>query len=71
MVDWMYHSKGEGIDKGPHNLDVERWVKGLEFSKTQVVVLDLVSNLLLSTPSSSSKYIVWIDNLFTSVKLLS
>jgi len=71
VVDWMYHSKGEGIDKGPHNLDVERWVKGLGFSKTQAVVLDLVSRLLHTTPSSSSRFIVWLDNLFTSVKLLS
>jgi len=34
VVDWMYYSKGEGINKGPYNLDVERWVKGLGFLKT-------------------------------------
>jgi len=69
----MYHAKGEGIDKGPFELDIEYWCIKLGFSKTQAVVLELVSELLEATPSTSStsEYIVWMDNLFTSVKLLT
>ena len=73
VVNWMYHAKGEGIDKGPFELDIEYWCIKLGFSKTQAVVLELVSELLEATPSTSStsEYIVWMDNLFTSVKLLT
>jgi len=66
----MYYAKGD--NRGPWDLDVEYWVKELGFSKTQAVVLDLISELKARTPGGGDEdYIIWLDNLFISVKLLS
>ena len=67
----MFHAKG--AKKGLYNLD-KVYIKEEGFSKTQVVVLNLLlqrddlTNKLLYPPN---KHIVWLNNLFTSVKLLS
>jgi hypothetical protein len=69
VLDWIYHAKGEG--NGPWDIDLDRWVKGLGFSKTQAVVLDLIEELITKAPQGGKDFIIWMDNLFTSVKLLS
>jgi hypothetical protein len=49
----------------------EYWTKEKGFSKTQAVVLDLLLQELDGKRYfDKHKYIVWLDNLFTSVKLL-
>ena len=67
----MFHAKGN--KKGPYNLD-KVYIKEEGFSKTQVVVL----NLLLQRDDFTdkplyppNKHMVWLNNLFTSIKLLS
>ena len=66
----MYHAKGK--KKGPFELD-EYWWKEEGFTKTELVVL----NLLMQVDKNSkerlyppNKHIVWLDNLFTSIRLL-
>ena len=66
----MWHAKGN--TKGPVNLDQSFIEEG--FSKTQAVVL----NLLLQNDAKTNKrlyppnkHVVWLDNLFTSIKLLT
>jgi len=71
ILDWLWHARGDKA--GPVDLD-ETFTKEEGFSKTQAVVLDLLtqrdaeSNEPLYPPG---KHIVWLDNLFTSVKLLT
>jgi len=49
----------------------EYWIKDKGFSKTQAVVLDLLLQELNSKQYfNKNKHIVWLDNLFISVKLL-
>jgi hypothetical protein len=68
VLDWLWHAKGN--QKGPVDLDTSFLDEG--FTKTQAVVLDLltqrnpVTNAVLYPPG---KHVVWLDNLFTSVKL--
>ena len=68
VLDWLWHAKGD--NKGPVDLDKSFLKEG--FSKTQAVVLDLltqrnpVTNEALYPPH---KHVVWLDNLFSSVKL--
>ena len=67
----MFHAKGD--KKGLYDLD-EVYVKEEGFSKTQVVVLNLLlqrDNLTNKPLYPLNKHIVWLNNLFTSVKLLS
>lgn len=70
VLDLLFHSKGLG--KGPYDLDMS-FVKTDNFSKTEAVVLDL---LLQEDADSRTRlyppheHIVWLDNLFTSVRLL-
>lgn len=65
VLDWIYHAKG---DEGPIDLDNYWWGKEhLGFSKTQAVVLDLVTH---NGISREMKHTVWLDNLFTSARLL-
>ena len=59
----MWHAKGD--KKGPVDLD-DFFVKD-DFSKTQAVVLDLLGQQGMS---NASKHMVWLDNLFTSARLL-
>jgi len=67
----MFHAKGN--KKGLYNLD-KVYIKEEGFSKTQAVVLDLLlqrDNLTNEPLYPPNKHIVWLNNLFTSVKLLS
>ena len=63
VLDWLYHGKGT---LGPIDLD-PHWTKFLGFLKTQAVVLDLVNQEGINR---LFKYIIWMDNLFTSARLL-
>ena len=71
ILDWLWHARGDKA--GPIDLD-ETFTEEEGFSKTQAVVLDLLtqrdaeSNEPLYPPG---KHVVWLDNLFTSVKLLT
>ena len=65
LLDWMSHAKGEKY--GPVDLD-EFWTDEEGFSKTQAVVLDL---LWQEGVSNANQHIVWLDNLFTSARLLA
>ena len=67
----MFHAKGD--KKGPYDLD-EVYTKEEGFSKMQVVVLDLLlqrDDLTNEPLYPLNKHIMWLDNLFISVKLLS
>ena len=64
-MDWLFHAKGDKY--GPVDLD-DHWIKIEGFSKTQVVVLDLMTQQGIS---DLNKHVVWLDNLFTSARLLS
>lgn len=71
ILDWLFHAKGD--KKGPIDLDTY-WTKEEHFSKTQAVVLDLLMQEDEVTGQryiQPNKHIVWLDNLFISVKLLS
>ena len=65
VMDWLFHAKGD--KQGPIDLD-EFWIKDLGFSKTQAVVLDLLKQQDIA---DCNKHIVWLDNLFTSARLLT
>jgi len=71
ILNWLWHARGNKA--GPVDLD-ETFTKEEGFSKTQAVVLDLLtqrdpeSNKPLYPPG---KHVIWLDNLFTSVKLLT
>ena len=65
ILDWMWHAKGEKY--GPYDLD-DFWTEDLGFSKTQAVVFDLVKQQGIS---DKAMHIIWMDNLFTSAKLLA
>ena len=68
ILDWLWDAKGD--KKGPVDLD-EYWTKDKGFSRTQAVVLDLLLQELDGKRYfDKNKHIVWLDNLFTSVKLL-
>ena len=67
----MFYAKGD--KKGLYNLD-EVYIKEEGFSKTQVVVLNLLlqrDDLTNEPLYPPNKYIMWLNNLFISVKLLS
>ena len=65
VLDWLYHCKGD--NKGPVDLN-DYFTKELGFSKTQAVVLDLLSQHGIA---DQFQHIIWLDNLFTSVRLLT
>ena len=68
ILDWLQYIKGN--KKGPINLDKYQ-IKDKGFSKTQVVVLDLLLQELNSKRYfNKNKHIIQLDNLFISVKLL-
>ena len=70
ILDWLWHAKG---NKGPVDLD-QSFVQDEGFSKTQAVVLDLLLQRDENTKERlypPGKHVVWLDNLFTSVKLLT
>jgi hypothetical protein len=70
VLDFIWHAKGD--KKGPVNLNQSFIEEG--FLKTQAVVLNFLMQL---HPESAKrlypprKHIVWLDNLFISVKLLT
>ena len=64
ILDWLYHAKGDQLR--PVDLD-DFWTDELKFSKTQAVVLDLVTQEGIS---NNFQHVIWLDNLFTSARLL-
>lgn len=70
VLDQIWHAKGE--NKGPVDLDTS-FTQDEGFLKTQAVVLDFVTQRHELTEERlypPGKYVVQLDNLFTSVKLL-
>ena len=67
ILDWLYHAKGSNKNDGPQDL-CDFWTKHLGFNQTQAVVLDLVTQDDIAKDHS---HIIWLDNLFTSARLLS
>ena len=65
VMNWLFHAKGD--KNGPVDLN-EFWIKEEGFSKTQAVVLDLLTQQGIC---EDNKHIVWLDNLFTSARLLT
>ena len=59
---WFWYKKGDGPQK------ISRIPKALERNKITVVILALLNTLPQASPSS---YSVILDNLFTSIKLLT
>src|ERR1700722_2520757 len=71
VLDWLWHAKGN--KKGPVDLDTT-FTEKEGFSKTQAVVLDLLTQRNPDTNEplySPGRHVVWLDNLFTSAKLLA
>ena len=67
VLDWLYHAKGSKKADGPQDLD-DYWTKDLGFNQTQAVVLDLVTQ---DGIAKNHSHLIWLDNLFTSARLLS
>ena len=70
ILDFIQHTKGN--KKGLVNLDQSFTEEG--FLKTQAVVLDLLLQKDTETDERlypPNKHVVWLDNLFISVKLLT
>src|SRR5271156_5859699 len=65
VLDLLWHVRGDGKDQGPQGLRTTWKEQG--FSKTQAVVLELMTRM----SNGGKGHTVWIDNLFTSSKLLS
>jgi hypothetical protein len=65
VLDLLWHVRGDGKDQGPQGLRTTWKEQG--FSKTQAVVLELMTRM----PNGGKGHTVWLDNLFTSSKLLS
>jgi Transposase IS4 len=65
VFDLLWHVKDDKKDQGPQELR-ETWEEQ-GFSKTQAVVLELMTRL----PNGGKGHSVHLDNLFTSSKLLS
>ena len=70
VLNWLFYLKGLG--KGPYNLDMS-FIKIDKILKTKTVVLNLLLQEDINTKTRlypPYKYIVWLNNLFTSVCLL-
>ena len=68
---WLWHARGNKA--GPVNLD-KTFTKEEGFLKTQAVVLNLLTqcNVELNKPLyPPGKHVVWLNNLFISIKLLT
>lgn len=69
ILNWMFYAKGD--NKGPVDLDTFQVEEGL--LKTQAVIMDFLTQ---EDPETGQRlyqpnmHTVWLDNLFTSVKLL-
>jgi len=67
VLNWLFHAKGQ--DKGPYRLNTY-WTKKEKFTPTQAVVLDLLLRKQEGEPQlKPNHHIVWVDNLFSSIKL--
>jgi transposase IS4-like protein len=64
FFDWLWHARGSNKRDGPQGLD-RVWVDE-GFSATQAVVLTLMRRM----ENQGFGYTVWLDNLFTSARLL-
>jgi hypothetical protein len=70
ILNWLWHARGNG---GLVDLD-ESFTKDEGFLKTQAVVLNLITQRDPNTNKPlypPGKHIIWLDNLFISVKLLT
>ena len=69
VLDWLFHSKGK---HGPIDID-EDWVNIEGFTRTEAVVLDLATQGLDNQKHylQENQHVIWLDNLFTSVNLLT
>jgi hypothetical protein len=65
VLDLLWHVKGDGKDQGPQGLRTTWEKQG--FSRTQAVVLELMTRM----SNEGKGHVVWLDNLFTSSKLLA
>ena len=65
VLNWLFHATDDKYES--MNLN-DHWIKIEEFSKTQVVVLNL---MIQQDIFDLNKYVVWLNNLFTSTRLLS
>ena len=65
VLNWLFHAKNDKLS--PIDLN-DWWIKDEDFSKTQAVVLDLLTQQGID---NNNKHVVWLDNLFTSTRLLS
>jgi hypothetical protein len=65
VLNLLWHVKGDSRDQGPQGLRTIWEEQG--FSRTQAVVLELMTRM----PNEGKGHSVWLDNLFTSSKLLT
>jgi Transposase IS4 len=65
VFNWRFHVVGSKKHQGPQGID-PKWLK-CGFCPTRGVVIDLLMDL----PYKSTQFCVWLDNLFTSPKLLA
>jgi len=65
IMDFLWHRKGDKPSQGPQGLQAKWREQG--FCATQAVVLELVTRMR----NSGQNHTVWIDNLFTSARLLA
>ena len=71
VLNYLWHAKGD--KKGPVDLNTT-FTEEEGFSKTQAVVLNLLTQRNPETNEplySPGRHIIWLNNLFTSVKLLA
>ena len=66
IIQWMFHTKKK--QKGPIGLDMQWTKKPYSLSKTEAVVLTLAQKVHFQ---GGNNYIIWLDNLFTTTKVLS
>ena len=64
MLNWLFHVKDDKLNSVDLN---EFWIINEDFSKTQVVVLDLLNQQNIA---NNNEHVVWLNNLFTSTRLL-
>ena len=64
---FMFHSKGDGKLDGPYRLDPQWQAKGLSATEAVVCHLAISINPYLLKPNM---HIIWLDNLFTRIRLL-
>ena len=64
IMRFLFHAEGDGKYDGPYRIN-PRW-KQEGFSATEAVVLDLAAAAQLEP----FKHVIWLDNLFTKIRLL-